>query len=82
MDNGSITYFDITACGFYRLKHKSDQSDYKFGDLIGVLDDLESWLADKSFEQTLAWDKEEVVAAYFDTDFAKELNDSSIPSLY
>ncbi|MFU9138016.1 hypothetical protein [Erwinia tasmaniensis] len=59
MDNGSITYFDITACGFYRLKHKSNELDYKFGDLIGVLDDLESWLADKSFEQTLAWNKEE-----------------------
>lgn len=59
MDNGSITYFDITACGFYRLKHKSADLDYKFGDLMGVLDDLELWLKDKSFEQTLAWNKDE-----------------------
>lgn len=59
MDNGSITYFDITACGFYRLKHKSEELDYKFGDLMGVIDDLESWLHGKSFEQTLAWNKDE-----------------------
>ncbi|AEE55528.1 hypothetical protein [Escherichia coli] len=41
MDNGSITFFDITACGFYRLKNKPEELDYKFGDLMGVLDDLE-----------------------------------------
>lgn len=41
VDNGSITFFDITACGFYRLKNKPEELDYKFGDLMGVLDDLE-----------------------------------------
>ncbi|HAX1952409.1 TPA: hypothetical protein JXT30_004574, partial [Escherichia coli] len=59
MDNGSITFFDITACGFYRLKNKPEELDYKFGDLMGVLDDLEGWLKDKNFEQTLPWNKEE-----------------------
>ncbi|WP_072160009.1 hypothetical protein [Pluralibacter gergoviae] len=59
MDNGSITFFDITACGFYRLKHKSEELDHKFGDLMMVLDDLEEWLKDKNFEQTLPWNKEE-----------------------
>ncbi|MGE4943933.1 hypothetical protein [Yersinia enterocolitica] len=59
MDNGSITYFDITACGFYRLKNKPEELDHKFGDLMVVLDDLEDWLKDKNFEQTLPWDKAE-----------------------
>lgn len=61
MDNGSITFFDITACGFYRLKNKPEELDYKFGDLMGVLDDLEGWLKDKNFEQTLPWNKEELI---------------------
>ncbi|MEY4921814.1 MAG: hypothetical protein RLY17_531 [Pseudomonadota bacterium] len=59
MDNGSITYFDITVCGFYRLKNKPEELDHKFGDLMVVLDDLEDWLKDKNFEQTLPWDKAE-----------------------
>lgn len=59
MDNGSITFFDITACGFYRLKNNPEELDYKFGDLTGVLDDLESWLKNKNFEQTLPWNKSE-----------------------
>lgn len=57
MDNGSITFFDISACGFYRLKNKPEELDHKFGDLLGVLDDLENWLKDKNFEQTLPWNK-------------------------
>ncbi|EPL6805135.1 hypothetical protein WJI42_003504 [Klebsiella aerogenes] len=59
MDNGSISFFDITACGFYRLKNKPEELDYKFGDLMGVLDDLDGWLKGKNFEQTLPWNKEE-----------------------
>lgn len=59
MDNGSITFFDITACGFYRLKKNPEELDYKFGGLTGVLDDLESWLKNKNFEQTLPWNKSE-----------------------
>ncbi|CAI1615006.1 hypothetical protein KFQ06_20675 [Serratia entomophila] len=59
MDNGSITFFDIKACGFYRLKKKADELEYKSGGIIQVMDDLEEWLKDKSFEQTLPWKKEE-----------------------
>lgn len=59
MDNGSITFFDVSACGFYRLKKKAEELDYKYGDLMGVLKDLEDWLKDKKFEQTLPWNKDE-----------------------
>ncbi len=33
MDNGSITFFDIKTFGFYRLKHKAKDLDYKYGTL-------------------------------------------------
>ncbi|PIJ42643.1 hypothetical protein [Tatumella sp. OPLPL6] len=59
MDNGSITFFDITACGFYRLKRNPEELDYKFGDISIVLDDLEQWLEGKNFEETLPWNKDE-----------------------
>ncbi|EMA4140247.1 hypothetical protein U3A98_003969 [Cronobacter turicensis] len=57
MDNGSITFFDIKACGFYRLKKKADDLDYKCGSILEVMDDLETWLKGKSFKDTLPWDK-------------------------
>ncbi|MBP1038007.1 hypothetical protein J8631_20765 [Serratia fonticola] len=59
MDNGSITFFDIKACGFYRLKKKAEELEYKSGGIIQVMDDLDEWLKDKSFENTLPWKKEE-----------------------
>ncbi|MGP6473649.1 hypothetical protein [Rahnella aceris] len=56
MDTASITFFDINACGFYRLKHSAKDLDYKFGDLNVVVNDLSEWLQDKNFEDTLPWD--------------------------
>ncbi|AKJ41822.1 Uncharacterised protein [Pragia fontium] len=59
MDSGSITFFDINACGFYRLKKKAEELEYKSGGIIQVLDSLEEWLEGKNFEDTLPWKKEE-----------------------
>lgn len=59
MDVGSVTFFDINAFGFYRLKHDSKDLDYKFGSLKEVVEDLTEWLKDKNFEDTLPWDPQE-----------------------
>lgn len=56
MDNGSITFFDINAFGFYRLKRKADELDYKYGTLNEIFADFESWLQGKTIEQTIPWD--------------------------
>jgi len=56
MDNGTITFFDIEACGFYRLKQNPNDLDHKFGSLSEVIMDLKRWLENKTFEQTLPWD--------------------------
>ncbi|MDU6388619.1 MAG: hypothetical protein E6562_08515 [Pantoea sp.] len=57
MDNGSITFFDITACGFYRLKHDPKKLDHKYGTIDDVINDLSLWLNGKNFEHTLPWNK-------------------------
>ncbi|HDL7395906.1 TPA: hypothetical protein PXN48_000655 [Yersinia enterocolitica] len=56
MDNGSVTFFDINACGFYRLKHKAKDLDHKFGTISEVFEDLKQWLVGKSIEETIPWD--------------------------
>ncbi|ELR4459454.1 hypothetical protein QR995_004409 [Salmonella enterica] len=56
MDNGSITFFDINAFGFYRLKHKAKDLDYKFGSLEEVFGEFETWLRGKAIEETIPWD--------------------------
>ncbi|QZQ52003.1 hypothetical protein K6L24_09680 [Erwinia persicina] len=59
MDVGSVTFFDINAFGFYRLKRDSKNLDYKFGTLTEVIHDLTEWLKDKNFEDTLPWSADE-----------------------
>jgi hypothetical protein len=56
MDNGSVTFFDINAFGFYRLKRKAKELDYKYGTLNEVFADFENWLRGKTIEQTIPWD--------------------------
>jgi hypothetical protein len=55
MDNGLVTFFDISACGFYRLKKDSKELDHKFGSITETILDLSNWLVDKKFEQTIPW---------------------------
>ncbi|MEA9393163.1 hypothetical protein SJI19_21925 [Acerihabitans sp. TG2] len=59
MDTGSITFFDINAFGFYRLKRDAKNLDFKFGTIVDVMDDLIAWLHDKNFEQTVPWNIKE-----------------------
>ncbi|WP_317177322.1 hypothetical protein [Pectobacterium sp. HCp5_1] len=56
MDNGSVTFFNINAFGFYRLKQKAKELDFKFGAIKETFEDLEKWLVDKSIEETIPWD--------------------------
>ncbi|MCT7359448.1 hypothetical protein [Thalassolituus pacificus] len=59
MDKGIVTFFDVKAFGFYRLKQNSKELDHKFGCATTVLQDLMEWLKGKSFEDTLPWDEAE-----------------------
>ncbi|ASE00648.1 hypothetical protein [Salmonella enterica] len=56
MDNGSITFFDIKACGFYRLKKNAEELDYKFGSPLEIFTGLSNWVNGKNFEDTIPWD--------------------------
>lgn len=56
MDNGIVTFFDVNAFGFYRLKKQAEELDYKFGDLSSVFADFQSWLNGKNIEETIPWD--------------------------
>ncbi|EQA1074244.1 hypothetical protein AT515_004884, partial [Escherichia coli] len=56
MDNGSITFFDINAFGFYRLKRKAKDLDYKYGSLEGIFSEFDTWLNGKTIEETIPWD--------------------------
>lgn len=58
METGIITFFDINACGFYRLKRNADDLDHKFGDVEEVFSELEKWLENKSVEESIPWDIE------------------------
>lgn len=55
MDNGSVTFFDINAFGFYRLKRNAKELDYKFGSIEEVFEDLKQWLNGKKIEETIPW---------------------------
>lgn len=56
MDNGSITFFDINTFGFYRLKHKAKDLDYKYGTLDEIFGEFDAWLNGKAIEETIPWD--------------------------
>lgn len=56
MDNGSVTFFDVNAFGFYRLKRKAKDLEYKFGSIQEVFSDLNEWLTGKKIEETIPWD--------------------------
>ncbi len=56
MDNGSITFFDIKACGFYRLKRDAEKLDHKYGTASEVFTELADWVNGKNFEDTIPWD--------------------------
>ncbi|HIE4975170.1 TPA: hypothetical protein ACXNJ7_005029 [Klebsiella pneumoniae] len=56
MDNGSITFFDIKTFGFYRLKHKAKDLDYKYGTLNEIFSEFDIWLKGKAIEETIPWD--------------------------
>ncbi|WP_042860518.1 hypothetical protein [Dickeya sp. NCPPB 3274] len=56
MDNGAITFFDINAFGFYRLKQNAKNLDYKFGTLEDIFDEFNVWLRGKAIEDTIPWD--------------------------
>ncbi|MBJ8677825.1 hypothetical protein I5678_21060 [Citrobacter freundii] len=56
MDNGSITFFDINTFGFYRLKRKAKELDYKYGTLSEIFGEFDVWLNGKAIEETIPWD--------------------------
>lgn len=58
METGIVTFFDIKACGFYRLKKNADELEHKFGTLDDIFDALQAWLDDKSVEESIPWDTE------------------------
>lgn len=56
METGIVTFFDIKACGFYRLKKNAEELEHKFGDADDVFSELEKWLRNKSVEESIPWD--------------------------
>lgn len=53
METGIVTFFDIKACGFYRLKKNAEELEHKFGTLDEIFDALQAWLDDKSVEESI-----------------------------
>lgn len=55
---GTVTYFDLTEFGFYRLRRKKELNEYISGDVPQVITSLLSWLDGKTVCNTIPWDAE------------------------
>lgn len=61
MENGLITFFQVTECGFYRLKADENKpnrkvSHYVKGSLEESLNLVMDWVKGRDFSQTIPWD--------------------------
>ena len=60
MDNGLITFFSVTKCGFYRIRHKQGNEGKEEvlvkGSISETLDLVSNWLNGREFSQTIPWD--------------------------
>ena len=55
MEQGLITFFDVKACGFYRVKNK--ETIHVEGSLSETINLIHSWVQGRDFDQTLPWSK-------------------------
>ncbi|MGI1968497.1 hypothetical protein ACRN9N_08625 [Shewanella baltica] len=60
MDNGLVTFFDVTNCGFYRIRQAAaniqKQEELIKGSLANTLTLVTQWLNGREFSQTIPWD--------------------------
>ncbi|MFQ2176150.1 hypothetical protein ACK33V_02890 [Aeromonas veronii] len=53
MEQGIITFFEVTECGFYRLRHK--KTEHIEGSLRETVELIHGWLQDRDVDQTIPW---------------------------
>ncbi len=54
MEQGLLTFFDITHCGFYRLRQKGE-SKHIDGSVHSVVSSLKNWVDGVDVEDTIPW---------------------------
>jgi hypothetical protein len=54
LENGLVTFFDVTQCGLYRLKDRKQQ--WEEGGFVETLSSIYTWLEGRDVDQTLPWD--------------------------
>ncbi|WP_279488345.1 hypothetical protein [Aeromonas veronii] len=57
MEQGLITFFDVSQCGFYRQRKEKAQELIE-GSLADTLSLVTKWLEGREVEQTIPWDVE------------------------
>lgn len=55
MEKGLISFFEVTHCGFYRMRNKRD-SELVEGSLNETIQLVTNWVKNKEFSQTIPWD--------------------------
>lgn len=53
MEQGLITFFEVTECGFYRLRHK--KTEHIEGSLSETVNLIDTWLKNRDVDQTIPW---------------------------
>lgn len=54
METGSVTFFDVRECGFYRIRRTNDSEHVK-GSLSDTMNAIYSWVQDRDTDQTIPW---------------------------
>lgn len=57
MERGLISFFELTHCGFYRIRSKKD-GEHVEGSLAETVQLVKKWLEGKDVSQTIPWDIE------------------------
>lgn len=58
MDRGLLTFFDVTKCGFYRIRRAGTNESAVDGSLEDTISSVTEWLKPKDFIETIPWDVE------------------------
>ncbi|GKQ96537.1 hypothetical protein [Aeromonas hydrophila] len=57
MEQGIVTFFEVTECGFYRIRH--NKTEHVEGSLGETVDLINGWLKGRDVDQTIPWSVEE-----------------------
>ena len=57
MEQGLITFFEVTECGFYRIRH--NKTEHIEGSLLDTMKLIHDWLKGRDVDQTIPWSIEE-----------------------